>query len=291
LAELAGVDDRLRLGDRRHEQLVVGAHQGDARLLDGVAHLHRLLGAQAQRLLAQDVLAGLGGGHDRGAVQVVRQADVHRVDLRILDQLEEVGVAGGAGLGGARGEGLGVGVGDGDHAGAVGDRGVAREVGRGDAAGADEADADGQGDGHGDVLRWWKTACSVVQYRGGAGVVQVAGGTGQRAALFAATTSSVSARARWRFSSVRPPLWMASTHWAKGAGASAGTGISSHPSPVPRRSAEPSLNSTEPSVPWISMLKGLTGLTNPVSITPIAPSGVVTVTVALSSTPRPVMSV
>jgi hypothetical protein len=39
------------------------------------------------------------------------------------------------------------------------------------------------------------------------------------------------------------------------------------------------------------MVKPLAGVTKPVSMTPMAPSGVVIVTEALSSTPRPVMSV
>ena len=46
-----------------------------------------LVGGEAQRLLAQHVLAGVGCRDDRVLVQVVRQADVDGVDVGLGEQL------------------------------------------------------------------------------------------------------------------------------------------------------------------------------------------------------------
>src|SRR5699024_3852623 len=130
-------------------QLVVRAPECHAGLLHGLGDLRGLLRAQAQRLLAQDVLSGLGGREDRGGVQMVGQADVDRVDICVLHQLVEVGVTGRAGLGLAAGQGLGVEVGSGGDFRAVGDGGVGVQMSGGDAAAAQDADADGGGNGGG----------------------------------------------------------------------------------------------------------------------------------------------
>lgn len=142
-ADRPGVDQLLGLRDGRQEQLVVGAHEGDTGLLDGGGDLHGLLRCQAERLLAQDVLAGARGGDDRVLVQVMRQADVDGVDVCLRQHRGVVGVDRRSGvtrsaLGalahriGDRGEGDGAGV-----------REVALEVRSGDAAGPDQADANG----------------------------------------------------------------------------------------------------------------------------------------------------
>src|SRR5204862_313960 len=88
-ADLAGLEHLPRPGHRRQEQLVVGAHQRD-----GVARHRRLdvaclFRAEAERLLAQDVLAVVGRGDDRVAVQVMGQADVDRVDVAARRRAEE----------------------------------------------------------------------------------------------------------------------------------------------------------------------------------------------------------
>ncbi len=62
-------------------------HQLLAGLASRVHHLLRLGGVAADRLLADDVLAGVERDHGRVHVRVVRCADVHRVDLRHLQQL------------------------------------------------------------------------------------------------------------------------------------------------------------------------------------------------------------
>src|SRR5699024_9937460 len=117
-------------------------------------------------------------------------------------------------------------------------------------------------------------------------------GRGQAAAALAATTRAVSAWARSRFSVVSSPERIEATHWARGLAASAGTSPATGPLPtstlMPPSAPRPYWS--DPVVPWISIEKGLVGVTKPVSITPIAPSVLVTVTTALSSTPRPVMS-
>ena len=89
-ADRAGREHRLRLGDGGEEELVVGAHERDPRRGDGVAHLGRLRRGQAQGLLAQDVPPGGGRGDHGVAVQVMRQADVDRVDVGLGDQRAEV---------------------------------------------------------------------------------------------------------------------------------------------------------------------------------------------------------
>ena len=70
----------------------------------GTARLHpvRLLERQAERLLAEDVLAGLGRGDDRVRMEVVGQADVDRVDEGRREHLavveEDLGAAGAIGV-------------------------------------------------------------------------------------------------------------------------------------------------------------------------------------------------
>ena len=82
-----------------------------------------LLDREAQRLLAEDVLAGFGRGDDRVGMQMVGQADVDGVDQAAAEHLAVVRVdprAAGA-LGEATGV-VGVDVGDGRHLGGVGTR-------------------------------------------------------------------------------------------------------------------------------------------------------------------------
>jgi hypothetical protein len=70
----------------------VRAHQRHAVLRDRLPDVRGLLRAEAERLLTEDVLAGLGGRDDRVPVQVVRQADVDGVDVLLLEQFAIVRV-------------------------------------------------------------------------------------------------------------------------------------------------------------------------------------------------------
>ena len=74
LEQLTGGDDGWQ------EELIVGAHERDARVRHRPLHPVRLRQGQAERLLAEDMLAGLGRGDDRVRVEVMRQADIDRVD-------------------------------------------------------------------------------------------------------------------------------------------------------------------------------------------------------------------
>ena len=90
-AEPAFVDELLGERDGRHAAVVVPHRVRHARLLDGGDHLLPLGRVHRQRLLAEDHLAGLGRGDRDVVVQVVRHADVDRVDVRALDQLPPIG--------------------------------------------------------------------------------------------------------------------------------------------------------------------------------------------------------
>ncbi len=81
LAELAGVDDFLGEGDGRDATIVVPDRVGDAGIFDRIHHWRTLLGGAGQRFLAEDHLAGLGGGDRDGSVGVVGRADVDGVDV------------------------------------------------------------------------------------------------------------------------------------------------------------------------------------------------------------------
>ena len=76
LAELAGLDHLPGEPHRRHEAVVEPAEVLDAGRRDPLPDLVALGGVAAERLLAEDVLARLGGG-DRGlGVERVRAAVV-----------------------------------------------------------------------------------------------------------------------------------------------------------------------------------------------------------------------
>ena len=91
LAELAGLDHLAGEPHGGHEAVVEGAHVDDARLRHALPDLVRLRRVTAQRLLADDVLAGLRRGDRRLGVEVVRAAVVEEPDLRVLDDGAPVG--------------------------------------------------------------------------------------------------------------------------------------------------------------------------------------------------------
>ena len=92
LAEHARLEQPPRFDQRRLEELVVAHHEDDARLVEHVADLLGVLKRGAERLLAEDCLAGAGRVDDRVRVEMMRQADVDRLHVRIGQQLLDAGV-------------------------------------------------------------------------------------------------------------------------------------------------------------------------------------------------------
>ena len=91
LAELAGVDQLPCQPHRGDEAVVEAAEVLDARRLDALPDLVALGGVAAERLLAEDVLAGLGGGDRRLGMERVGAAVVEEGDPRIGDEVVPVG--------------------------------------------------------------------------------------------------------------------------------------------------------------------------------------------------------
>ncbi len=58
-------------------------HQRDARLPRRRRHPVAVFRGQGQRLFAENMFSGLRGGNCHLRVQVVRQAQIYRLDLRI----------------------------------------------------------------------------------------------------------------------------------------------------------------------------------------------------------------
>ena len=85
LPELAGLDQLAREPDRGHEAVVEAAEMLDARAGDRLPDLVGLVGVAAERLLAEHVLAGLGGRDRRLGVQRVRAAVVEERHARVGD--------------------------------------------------------------------------------------------------------------------------------------------------------------------------------------------------------------
>ena len=84
LAELALLDQLRGVAHERSPAVVV-THTGDhARLPGSALRAHRLLRRAADRLLAEDVLAGRAGRLDQLDVEHVRRRDDHDVDVRVV---------------------------------------------------------------------------------------------------------------------------------------------------------------------------------------------------------------
>src|SRR6202022_1138949 len=83
-AEATLVDQLPGERDRGYAAVVVPDHVRHARLFNGLDHLLALLAVHRQRLLAQDHLAGPGGGQGNLRVRVVRRADVDQVNVLAL---------------------------------------------------------------------------------------------------------------------------------------------------------------------------------------------------------------
>ncbi|OPZ14673.1 MAG: hypothetical protein BWZ10_01867 [candidate division BRC1 bacterium ADurb.BinA364] len=86
-AKLAFVDQLLGQGDGGHAAVIEGGHVDHSRIARGVEHPARLVGVARDRLFAQDVLAGLGGGDGDRHVRGVGSADIDHPDVVALDHL------------------------------------------------------------------------------------------------------------------------------------------------------------------------------------------------------------
>ena len=91
LSQVAALDHLARQPQGRHEAVVEGAGVLDPRLLHGLQHGFGLRGRAGQRLLADDVLAGLGGGDAGLGVGVVGAAVVEELDGVVLNEFAPVG--------------------------------------------------------------------------------------------------------------------------------------------------------------------------------------------------------
>ena len=91
LAELAGLDQLAGEPDGWHEAVVEAAEVLDAGRGDARPDLVRLVGVAAERLLAEDVLAGLGRRDRRLGVHGVRSAVVEEADRRVGHDVAPVG--------------------------------------------------------------------------------------------------------------------------------------------------------------------------------------------------------
>ena len=91
VAERALVDELLGAHVLRREEQLLGVHQLDAGLAAGGDHRVGLFQGQAERLLADDVLAGAGGVDADLRVQVVRHPDGDHVEIVALEHLSVIG--------------------------------------------------------------------------------------------------------------------------------------------------------------------------------------------------------
>jgi hypothetical protein len=90
LAELTGLEHLPCQAHGGHEAVVEGAQVLDAGCIHAVPGLVGLLGVAPERLLADHVLAGLGGGDRRLGVQVVRPRIVEQLQAVVLHELVPV---------------------------------------------------------------------------------------------------------------------------------------------------------------------------------------------------------
>ena len=90
LPELSRFDNLFRVGNRRHTAIVENDHVLDARFADRFEHLLRFGQRRRQRLFAEHMLAGLGGGNGDFGMHVVGCVNVNDVNERRLDHLAPV---------------------------------------------------------------------------------------------------------------------------------------------------------------------------------------------------------
>ena len=92
-ADIAAVDQRPRLRDRRVETVARPNDQGDAGPLAGLDHGLAIGQGNGERFLDQHILAGRRGGHDLFGMQPVRRCDIDRFQAGMGQQTVEIGVA------------------------------------------------------------------------------------------------------------------------------------------------------------------------------------------------------
>ena len=90
-ADAALLDELAGEGHGGGAAVIEGHHGDDAGPLDGVQHGLGLVARAGERLFAEDVLSGFGGGDGDGGVAVVGRADVDDVDVGAADDLPPVG--------------------------------------------------------------------------------------------------------------------------------------------------------------------------------------------------------
>ena len=86
-AQPALFEDRPQREEIGRETPVVADRQRDSRLVHGLDRSGRVGRGQGQRLFAEDVLAGGGGGDDLAAMKGVRRREHDRVDIRVGERL------------------------------------------------------------------------------------------------------------------------------------------------------------------------------------------------------------
>ena len=91
-AQRPGGQQAARLDQARLEELVVRRHEDGAGLLERGPDRDRVLQRRAERFFAEDRLAGPRRGDDGLGVQVVRQADVDRVEIGFSQHRCEIGI-------------------------------------------------------------------------------------------------------------------------------------------------------------------------------------------------------
>jgi predicted RecA/RadA family phage recombinase len=145
LAEFAGVDEGAGRAGLGVEQAVVLDAEVDARLVGGRGHGLGVGVGRGEGFLAEDVNPGVGGVLRDGPVEVVVDADAHRVERGVVEHVLELPVNGGdvVVVGESRCRVL-VDIRDGDHVGAV-DVGVRVGVGVAAVACAHDPDLDWHG--------------------------------------------------------------------------------------------------------------------------------------------------
>ena len=90
-AQVASLDHLLRLRDGGNAAIIVANHVHHARFLDRFEHRLGFLHGHGERLFAEDMLAGPGGGDGDLRMRVVRRVDVENIDLGIGHDFAPIG--------------------------------------------------------------------------------------------------------------------------------------------------------------------------------------------------------
>jgi hypothetical protein len=91
LAERAGLDPSLDRDGGLAEPVMLRRHQEPVGLAQRVAHGENFRGGNGERLFANDMLARIQGRDDRRRMDLVRRANIDRVDFLQLQQIAVIG--------------------------------------------------------------------------------------------------------------------------------------------------------------------------------------------------------